>query len=160
MNNAGIPVRLAGSRQIVVASALGVVGGAGAIGGMWLPLATLAGLGSVGCFDYNHTRVYACIATGSLVIVFSAARCFRTVLLAAGVFCGLLAATAIDLYQALRDVMGTSGGELAQMARQLVAHSSLQVGAFVLPLCALACVVAGALGSSPRRTVATATSES
>ncbi len=56
--------------------------------------------------------------------------------------------------------MSTDGGELAQMARQLVAHSSLQAGAFVLPLCGLVCVVAGALGSSPGRAVATATSES
>ena len=121
----------------------------GAIGGMWLPLATLAGLGSVGCFDYNHTRVYACIVMGALVVIFSVARCFRAVLLAAGVFSGLLSATAIDLYQALHDVMSMGSGDLAQMARQLVAHSSLQTGAFVLPLCGLACVVAGALGSSP-----------
>ncbi len=84
MNDAGIPARTERSQRVIVASALGVVGGAGAIGGMWLPLATLAGLGPVGCFDYNHTRVYACMAVGSLVVVFSAARCFRTVLLAAG----------------------------------------------------------------------------
>lgn len=147
-------------RRILVASALGAVGGAGAIGAMWLPLANLAGLGPVGCFDYNHTRVHACIGVASLVIVFSVARCFRTVLLAAGALCGLLAATGIDLFQALHEVMSMDGGDLALMARQMVAHSSLKAGAYLLPLCGIACVVAGALGSSPGRSPKVLTSGS
>ena len=148
------------TRRPLIASVLGIVGGAGVIGGMWLPLANLAGLGPVGCFDYNHVRAYAYITLASLVIIFSIARCFRIVLVTAGLLCGLLAATGIDLYQTLCEVMSMNDGELSQMARQLVAHSSLQAGAYILPLCGVACIVAGMLGSSPHRPVPTVTSES
>ena len=147
------------TRRLLVASLSGVIGGAGVIGGMWLPLASLAGLGSVGSFDYNHARVYACISMASLVVLFSIVRCFRVVLAAAGVLCGLLAATGIDLYQVLHDVTGTNDGELAQMARQMSAQSSLQAGAYVLPLCGIVCVVAGLLGCSPPRPASALTSE-
>ena len=138
-------------RQALLAPALGVVGGAGVIGGMWLPLATLGGLGPVGFFDYNHTRVYACIAAAAVVAVCSVARCFRVVLLAAGGLGGLLVATGIDLYQALHEAMSLEGGELAQLAHQMVAHSALQPGAYLVPVCGLACALAGFLGSTPTR---------
>ncbi len=136
-------------RKVLTASVLGAVGGAGVIGGMWLPLATLGGLGSIGFFDYSRARVYACIAAATIVAVFSLARCFRVVLLAAGLLVGLLAATGIDLYQALREAMSLDGGNLAQMAHQMVAHSALQGGAYLVPFCGLACVLAGILGSAP-----------
>ena len=154
MNDAVRPENPAGApparpRRVLAASALGVVGGMGTAGGMWLPLATLGGLGSVGFFDYNHVRVYACVGAASLVVVFSVARRFRIVLLAAGVLCGLLLATGIDLYQALHDAMSMDGGsDLARMAKQMVAHSALQSGAYLVPFCVAASVAAGVVGSA------------
>ena len=127
---------------------------------MYLPLANLAGMGPVRYVDYDHTRTSACIAIASLVIIFSFARCFRLVLTAAGLLGGLLAATGIDLFQTLREVMNTNDGALTQMAQQLVAHSSFQAGAYVMSLCAVACIVAGLLGSSPLPRTSATTSES
>ena len=144
-------------RRVLVASLLGAVGGAGVIGSMWLPLATMGGLGPVGFFDYSHPRVYLCIAAAAVVAVFSLARCFRVALLAAGVLCGLLVATGIDLVQALHEA-ASEGGELTQMANSMIAHSTLRAGAYLVSFCALACVAAGILGSAPRLSAATSES--
>ncbi len=143
----------------LVSAILGAVGGLGTIGAMWLPLAKLAGLGPVGPFDYSHGRVYGCIGAASLVVIASLLGAYRTVLLFTGVLCGLLAATGIDLHQALHELMSASEGETSQMARQMVANSSLQAGAYLLPVCCLACIAAAILGGR-RAGAARSTNES
>lgn len=130
----------------LLATALGLLGGGLAAAGTRLPLATLPGLGGVGYFDYQAIRAAVCLGIAVAVALCCLARFFRLALLGAGLLCGLLVATGLDLQHSVQEFTAKAGPETADVAGKVIQGIQPEIGAGMLLAGCLLCVCAGFLG--------------
>ena len=134
----------------LVATLLGLVGGLLVAAGTRLPLATLPGLGGVNFLDYQATRAAVCLGIGAAVAILCLGRLFRFALLCSGIIVGLLVTTGLDLQRTLRELTVSATAETADLAGKVLKGTRLEVGATLLVVGCLLCILAGFIGIRPR----------